>query len=325
MGIIPPFLRAIVIGLSMLALGACATADNPFGEGSIAQRAADKLVTVKAENRDLRICFAASGAVEVLTDLAQRGGNPTAALGNLWKLQNAVDMSRDMDSLWIETDSADVTLLFAAILKDSGKSRLAQIISGGPTISNFLDIAQRAIVITVKGRAVMKDINNILTAVDAGTLDKEVARKSCEDRMAMNRAVLNLLTGGRVSELDLIYPDGWQAAELDFINGPFDWSVQLAEYDFVEGNPRFDKSWGGEQASDGLTETVTRASTETFGRPSGGGGGIGAIDDSIIIDGGTGAIGDPDSGGIDGMHNIAKRTDAVGRNDEGGWNGPSPA
>ena len=164
--------------------------------GSLGQKVADSLVEVRPENRDIRICLIAAGAIEVMTDLAQRGGDARLALGNLMLLQNAIDGARMTSTLWPETDNADVALLFASVLKDAGKSRAAQILAGGPTISNFLNIAKRAVVLTVKGHAVLLDINNMLAAVDEGSLEKVVAWKACEDRTAMNRRILQVLTGG---------------------------------------------------------------------------------------------------------------------------------
>ncbi|KKK65657.1 hypothetical protein LCGC14_2971940 [marine sediment metagenome] len=191
--------KAITCGLvAALLLAGCASfgGGGKVPLGSLGQRVADSLVEVKPENRDIRICLIAAGTVEVMTDLAQRGGDARLALGNLMLLQNAIDGARMTSTLWPETDNADVVLLFASVLKDAGRSRLVQILSGGPTISNFLGIARRAVVLTVKGHAVLRDINNMLAAVDDGSLDKVVAWRACEDRTAMNRRVLQILTGG---------------------------------------------------------------------------------------------------------------------------------
>ena len=243
-------IRSLFIGFCMLAVSACASATGGDGKvtlGSLGQQVADAVVNVSAENRDLRVCWLAAGAIEVVTDLAQLAGGVEAiqALGHLALLQGAIDKARMSDSFWIETDTADVALLFAAVLKDVGKSRLSQILLGGPTIANFLDVAKRTVILTVKGHAVMKDINRVLLAVEAGTIDKADAWKSCDDRTSLNRNVLWTLTGGvnlsstetfaptlvgtfpdwslidgginqisdekqiLMAEYDIIYPDGW--------------------------------------------------------------------------------------------------------------------
>lgn len=222
-------MRAFIIGLMMLVIGACAstTSDGTVEWNTFGQEIADSLVQVKPENRDLRVCLISAGAVEVMTDLAQRGGNAQLALGNLMLLQNAIDKARSTDPLWSETDNADVTLLFAKVLKDSGKSRLSQILMAGPTISNFVNIANRAVVLTVKGHAVLKDINSMLRAVENGDLEKAEAWRACENRLAMNRAVLQVLNGGHLSSADGV---GFWGTDY----------TQMVELDFIDGNPGFE-------------------------------------------------------------------------------------
>ncbi len=194
--------KACIAGLMLLILTACAgigTGEVPLG--SLGQRVADAVVDVSAENRDLRVCWLAAGAVEVVTDLAQRSGGAEAqrALGHVSMLQAAIDKARLTDSFWIETDTADVALLFASVLKDVGKSRLSQILLGGPTLTNFLDVARRTIVLTVKGHAVMRDMNRVLQGVEDGEIEKVDAWRACENRTAMNRNTLRALTGWPIS------------------------------------------------------------------------------------------------------------------------------
>ena len=191
--------KAFLVGLAMITLGACAAATGGDGKvplGSLGQRVADAVVDVSDENRDLRICWLAAGAIEVMTDMAQRGsGDAMQSLGHLMLLQSAIDKARMSDSFWIETDNADVALLFATVLKDVGKSRLSQILLGGPTVTNFLNVARRTVVLTVKGHAVMRDINRVLQGVEDGVIKKVDAWKSCENRTAINRNILYMLSG----------------------------------------------------------------------------------------------------------------------------------
>ena len=184
------------LAVALLAAGCAVSSDGGAPLPALGHRVANALVEVKPENRDVRICLIAAGGIEVLTDLAQRGADVRLAIGNLMLLQNAVDGARDTDTLWGETDNADVTLLFARVLKDTVKSRFLEIIAGGPTISNLLGVVRRATVLTVKGRAVLLDINAMLKGVDDGTLDKARAWRACENRIVANRRVLEILTGG---------------------------------------------------------------------------------------------------------------------------------
>lgn len=192
-------IKCLIAGLLMLVLSACAAPGEDTGQvplGPIGQRVADAVIDVSNENRGLRVCWLAAGAVEVMTNLAFEEGDVWEALGHLVLLQGAIDKAHSIDPLWIETDTADVALLFAAVLKDVGKSRLSQILLGGPTLSNFLNVAKRTVILTVKGSAVMRDINRVLQGVEDGIIQKVDAWKACEDRTAINRNALYVLTGG---------------------------------------------------------------------------------------------------------------------------------
>ena len=199
--------KGFIVGLLLLTLSACATAsgDGKVPLGSLGQRVADAVVDVSDENRDLRVCWLVAGAVEVMTDMAQRGGGDTMqSIGHLMLLQAAINKVRMSDSFWIETDNADVALLFAAVLKDVGKSRLSQILLGGPTVTNFLNVARRTVVLTVKGHAVMRDINRVLQGVEDGVIKKVDAWRACENRTAINRDALYMLSG--VSSVSFFAP-----------------------------------------------------------------------------------------------------------------------
>ncbi len=227
-------IRSLFAGLMILVVGACAGigGDGKVPLGPLGQQIAEAVVSVNPENRDLRVCWLASGAVEVITDLAQRSGRVEAqkALGHVMMLQGAIDNARNTSTYWTESDAADVALMFAGVLKDVGKTRLAQILIGGPTLSNFLDIAQRTVVLTVKGHAVMRDINRTLQGVEDGTLDKADAFAACTDRAVMNRNLLLLLTGAtRLGELDLIRAGGWIVATKEY-----GWIVATKEYDIIQ-------------------------------------------------------------------------------------------
>ncbi len=198
-------IKGLLIGLAMLTLSACTnpTSDVPFN--SFGQIVANSVVEVSDANRDLRVCWMAAGAIEVMTDLAQKGGNAQEALGNLYLLQGAIDKARRMNTLWVETDSADVALLFAKVLKDVGRSRLSQVLLSSPTIGNFLNVTKRTIILTVKGHAVLKDINNVLKGVEDGSIDKVDAWWACGDRTEMNRNSLRMMLGLTVSSA----PEQW--------------------------------------------------------------------------------------------------------------------
>lgn len=220
--------RSLIAGIAMLTLSACAMPSGEVPTSPLGQVVAETIVEVSDVNRDLRICWMAAGAIEVMTDLAQQDGGAQDALGGLTMLQGAIDKARNTDTLWAETDAADVSLLFAEVLKEMGKSRLSQILLGGPTVGNFLKVAKRTVILTVKGRAVMNDINSVLNGVEDGTITKVEAWKACEDRTATNRNSLRMMLGLTVSSTEtfgtqtVIDPFDWIGGGSGGI-GPFDW------------------------------------------------------------------------------------------------------
>ena len=66
----------------------------------------------------------------------------------------------------------------------------------GPTIGNFIDVAKRATIITVKGSAILVDINRTLSGLEDDSITEAEVWDACGERMEMNRRVLVILTGG---------------------------------------------------------------------------------------------------------------------------------
>lgn len=321
-------LRSILAGMLMLVMSACASVGDNGGAvplGPLGQRVSDAVITVSPENRDLRVCWLASGAVEVITDLAQRGGRVEAhrALGHVMMLQGAIDNAGSTSTHWVETDSADVALMFAGVLKDVGKTRLAQILIGGPTLSNFLDIAQRTVVLTVKGHAVMRDINRTLQGVEDGVIDKADAFAACADRAAMNRNLLLLLTGATtLSSTETMAPtlskdilaEGWLDEKQFIAEGWRDWGTlsstsffgvapnRMAEYDIITPN----------------RELVMQTAELDFVRPFADAEGWGGIPFGLG-DPGSSGIGDPKDGDVrpDGWKDVFGYTEFVQLRGEG--------
>ena len=191
-GIIPIVLAALVL------LSGCASIGGDGGVG-LSQKIADKVVKVDERYRPLRVCLMAAGMVEVMTDRVQTfdSGSAPEALGRLMALQGAIDTAKLASPLWVNTDMADVSFRFAAVLKDAGQSRLSQILLAGPSLSNLIDIAKRATLMASKGDALLVDINSMLSRVQGGTLTAEEVWAACEERMALNRRVLITMSGIR--------------------------------------------------------------------------------------------------------------------------------
>lgn len=195
-------MKKLIIGLvaGLLLLTGCAGFGSGVDPTSLGAKIIDRVVPVADEYRSLRVCLLAAGVVEIMTDRVQTfdGTQAPDALGRLMALQGAIDTARMTKNLWMNTDMADVSFQFAKVLKNAGRERLGRILLGGPTLVNFINVAQRATLLTNKGEALLLDINSMLNGVNDGTLTEATVWTACEDRIAQNRRVLGTLSGARM-------------------------------------------------------------------------------------------------------------------------------
>jgi hypothetical protein len=142
----------------------------------------------------------AAGVVEVMTDRVQTfdGNQAPDALGRLMALQGAIDTAKLAGPYWMNTDMSDVSFQFAKVLKDAGREKLGRILLTGPSLGNFVNVAERASLTTSKGNALLIDINAMLTGVNEGTFAEAEVWQACEDRIAQNRRVLGTISGARM-------------------------------------------------------------------------------------------------------------------------------
>lgn len=189
-----------IIMAGLLVLTGCARYGGGEDPTTLPARIVDQVVPVAPEYRALRVCLLAAGVVEIMTDRVQTfdGTQAPDALGRLMALQGAIDTARMASPLWMNTDMADVSFQFAKVLKTAGREHLGRILLGGPTIVNFINVAERAALLTNKGEALLLDINNMLRGVNTGTLFELDAFMACEDRIAQNRRILKTLSGARM-------------------------------------------------------------------------------------------------------------------------------
>lgn len=193
------------LALSLLLLGGCAAIgdiqeDTSFTEQpALSTTLADKIVSVSNEHRPLRVCLIAAGVIEIMTDRIQVFDSTQApeALGRLVTLQAAVNSARLADPLWMESDMTDVAFQFAHLLREVGEERLSATLAGGFSVSNFIEVSGRTLLVSAKGRAVLTDINNMLSSMDSGTLTETNVWKACNERIDQNKHVLEVLGGVR--------------------------------------------------------------------------------------------------------------------------------
>lgn len=186
--------KGVTFGALVLVLGACA---GGVGNLNATSKLADKVVPVSTQYRAVRVCLMAAGIVEVMTDRIQMydGAAAPEAIGRLLALQGAIDTATGASPLWFNTDMTDVSIQFARVLKDAGKEKLGRILMGGPSIMNYLNIASRALLLTVKGEAVLLDINAMLKGLNDNTYEEQEIWNACDRRIRMNRRVLSILSG----------------------------------------------------------------------------------------------------------------------------------
>lgn len=190
----PRTLKGVSFGAVMLFLGACASVGSGL---NITGKLADKIAPVPIEYRAVRVCLMAAGIVEVMTDRIQMfdGASAPEAIGRLQSLQGAVDTARTANTMWSNTDMTDVSIQFARVLKDAGREKLGRILLGGPSIGNYLNITSRALLLTVKGEAVLLDINGMLKGLSDKRYTEQEVWDACDNRIQTNRRVLSILSG----------------------------------------------------------------------------------------------------------------------------------
>ncbi len=191
------FLRGVAaIAVSFFLFTGCASIGSGDGQVMPAELA-DNVIVVSDQYRPLRVCLMAAGVVEVMTDRIQVFDSSQApeALGRLQALQGAVDAAQISNHLWLNTVMTDVALQLAAVLGNAGHEKLSRILIGGPSVGNFINIAQRATLLVAKGDAILLDINNMLKRVEANTLKEQTIWDACRERMNHNRLVLSILSG----------------------------------------------------------------------------------------------------------------------------------
>lgn len=194
---------ATVLALALM-LGGCGTVADPttWRDGadqpkSPTELLADRIVAVPAEYRPLRLCLLSTLAIELMTDRVERfdPDQAEATLGRLVKLQGLVETARAGDPLWINADMADAALTFGRILIDLGQERLADYVLSGLSVQTFVEGARRVSVQTIKGIAMLRDIDAMVARLADGTLAEGQAWAACDARAEANRAVIEALLG----------------------------------------------------------------------------------------------------------------------------------
>ncbi len=162
----------------------------------VAQQWAEHFAMVDDKNRDVRVCLLGSAVVEVMTAQVMRNGRPAdLALTRLMVLEGAIGKAKTVSPDWLNSDMADIGLTFSKVLKESGQSRIAEIMLGGFSVSNISNVLKGVTVFSVKGRAALTDIRVMLGKVESDEMDKAKAWSACETRMASNRRILESLNG----------------------------------------------------------------------------------------------------------------------------------
>ncbi len=166
-----------------------------------AQELADKIVQVPAQYRPLRVCLFVALAGEVMKDrvLLYDPGKASEVLGRMLALNGAVETARGAAGAWLNADMADVSIMFAAVLADLGESRVTSILTAGLSPSAVIGGMRRAAVTTVKGAAMLRDIDAMVADLTADRVGEQAVWDSCLQRIKSNQTVLLALTGARLT------------------------------------------------------------------------------------------------------------------------------
>jgi len=162
-----------------------------------AQKVADQIVEIPAQYRGLRVCLFATMMVELGTDKV-RLLEPTLVnevRGRLEALQGAAEAARDVDPLWINTDMANITFTFARVVFATSRERARGYLKRGLSINAVLIGARTVAAQTLKGGAMLQDVNAMVAGLVAGTYTEPQIWTACLTRMEKNRKTLNVLAG----------------------------------------------------------------------------------------------------------------------------------
>jgi len=158
----------------------------------------DRELPVATWNRDLRACFMSVIMSEMEAAVARRVdpniGN--AALGRLNALEAAVKSARTADPLWLNSVLADVQLTFYRALINLTKAKAYGFLRRGLSADAIIYGVRNVAVDLIKGRAAFLDVKIQLEGLIAGKYTKTQLWKSCEGRIAYNRALLLSVVSG---------------------------------------------------------------------------------------------------------------------------------
>ena len=161
------------------------------------QAAADRLVPVPPQYRPLRVCLFAAMAIEIMTDRVRLFDPARGAetLGRLMALQGAADRARQADPMWLNADMTDITFLFARVVFDAAEERILGYFKRALSIDAVLTGARRVAAQTLKGAAMLRDVDAMVRGLLDDTYSEQQIWDACATRMARNRAILTTLTG----------------------------------------------------------------------------------------------------------------------------------
>lgn len=164
---------------------------------SPSQAAADRLVPVPDEYRPLRVCLFAAMAIEIMTDRVRlfEPARGAETLGRLMALQGAADRARQPDPMWLNADMTDITFLFARVVFDATEDRILGYFKRGLSIDAVLTSARRVAAQTLKGAAMLRDVDAMVKGLVDETYNEQQIWDACGARMARSRAILGTLTG----------------------------------------------------------------------------------------------------------------------------------
>jgi len=195
-----PFRVFLIIALVLLILGGCtarpgleAVEDAASEDGTLAKRMADRLLGEVAgqDHRAVRMCMIAAVASELVQyRMSKEPAQAMMGYGQIAALEAMVDRFEKADSMWLNTEIAQITLAMTSIMVESVKDRIPALLSNFAGGINVLGLLDRAAIAAGQGTllaAGIQDIRERVIALNAKTADAPDSMFACRARLDLNK------------------------------------------------------------------------------------------------------------------------------------------
>ncbi|MBK8157968.1 MAG: hypothetical protein IPK59_03980 [Rhodospirillaceae bacterium] len=203
-----PFTAFLIVALVVLSLGGCTTnraldavQDAAAEDGTLAKRMADSLLGEVSgmDHRAVRMCMIAAVASELVQyRMTKEPEQAMMGYGQIAALEAVVDRFEHADSMWLNTEIAQITLTMTSIMVESAKDRIPKLLSNFAGGVNVLGLLDRAAIAAGQGTllaAGIQDIKERVIALNNNTANPRESMYACRARLDLNQDRVQAMIG----------------------------------------------------------------------------------------------------------------------------------